>query len=255
MRRAYYQATSLCRTISVTCGVLFTVALAAGCDGSDRNASLNMMLFDISGSTRAIDGTRDRYTDVAEKVYTDLGGGDRFVADRISGASLQEARLELDVTIPTFDPVSQTTGGHRREKEEALATLETGVSSLLSGDLSKCTDILSALTLAAKVFQNASPEVRKRLVVVSDMVETCSVNFRRHSLDAEGIKAIIEEQRAEGRLPDLSGVEVYVAGAAATSKMPSSRVNAIQNFWVQYFEATGANLPPSRYGPTLFGWP
>jgi hypothetical protein len=78
-------------------------------------------------------------------------------------------------------------------------------------------------------------------------------NFRHGRLTGARIQQIITQQKARESLPGLNGVQVYVAGAAqgAYGHMPSDQVHWIENFWMEYFKACGADLPRTRYGSAL----
>jgi hypothetical protein len=53
----------------------------------------------------------------------------------------------------------------------------------------------------------------------------------------------IESRKADGRLPDLANVCVFVVGAD-----PSSRQGAkVRGFWQKYFVAAGAQFPSGSY--------
>ena len=96
----------------------------------------------------------------------------------------------------------------------------------------------------------------KRLVMFSDMIEqTDRYDFSKR-LTPERMTEIIEAERSGGRLPHLKGVKVWVAGATAQPKegVHPDNIFAIQNFWLQYFKATGADLTKDRYAATLLNW-
>jgi len=239
--------TLVCLAVGCVAGSLI------GCGGSNP-PRVTLLLFDASGSASAA-AMQERYARIAETVTSDLRGSDHVMAERITGASMQEARLQVNVQVPPFNPLHSNTIRHEQAMKETRAALKAGLPALLEGEPSKCTDLFGAFQLAGKVFQNAPTEARKRLVVVSDMVETCGSNFKQRSLDSASTSALIDAQRNAGRLPDLQDVHVWVAGATTTEKLSSERVQAIERFWLRYFEAAGADLTPARYGPTLLGWP
>jgi len=83
--------------------------------------------------------------------------------------------------------------------------------------------------------------------------ESSYYDFTKENLTASRIQAIIVAEKAEHRLPRLGGTHVYVIGASAGfySRMPPEAVRKIQNFWLEYFKACGANLPVETYGSAL----
>ena len=226
------------------------VASLTACSGGETQR-VTLLLFDNSASA---DSMQARYDNVAETVTGDLQGGERVVVGRITDASMQDARLPVDMKMPAFNPLTQTTGSHSKAVEKVRSGIKSGVGALSGGEPSKCTDIIGALELAQKVFRNAPPGAEKRLLVVSDMIETCGPDFRRRKLDADAIGSLLKELREKGRLPDLEGIRVWVAGATSTTDLSAGRVRSIERFWIRFFEATGAEIDPGHYGPTLMGW-
>jgi hypothetical protein len=81
-------------------------------------------------------------------------------------------------------------------------------------------------------------------------------NFASERLDEKRIKGIIRTERLAGRLPDLHGVRVWVAGATATPQhgLDSAKIYGIQNFWLAYFKACGADFSKDRYAQTLINF-
>lgn len=78
-----------------------------------------------------------------------------------------------------------------------------------------------------------------------------STIFTRLRLDDDMTRKVIAHARKEGRLPDLRGVTVYLAGASAASPQKAFEV---QKFWLAYFKAANAQLSPEHYGPALINF-
>jgi hypothetical protein len=76
-------------------------------------------------------------------------------------------------------------------------------------------------------------------------------NFERLKLTDDFTQRVIEEQKKKGRLPDLSGAKVYVAGASAQS---ANKALDVQRFWLAYCKAANADLAPQSYGPALINF-
>jgi hypothetical protein len=55
----------------------------------------------------------------------------------------------------------------------------------------------------------------------------------------------------DGRLPDLSGATVYIAGASAQN---AGRACDVQKFWLAYIKAANGKLSPENYGPALMNF-
>jgi hypothetical protein len=80
--------------------------------------------------------------------------------------------------------------------------------------------------------------------------------FTRAGLSPLSISAMIQKDKEAGRIPKLSGVRVWIAGAGAGggSHLSSDRLRGIEQFWLEYFRATGAELVPTQYGSTLLNF-
>jgi hypothetical protein len=103
------------------------------------------------------------------------------------------------------------------------------------------TDLLAMLQRTADYAHGARGR-RTTLLLVSDMLNaTPELNMER----AGGIPDArwVAQRKSEGRLPDLSGVCVVVAGADVASK----RGAAARDFWRAYFTAAGARFQTQRY--------
>ncbi len=122
---------------------------------------------------------------------------------------------------------------------------------LLESPSTPTTDLVGAMQLAEKAFQSRAGVAAKArlLILLSDMVEeSARYNFRQENLTPARITTLVEAERKVGHLPVLNGVQVWVSGAGGTA--PEKFVQ-IQDFWIQYFRAAGADLRKSRYGAGL----
>jgi len=221
------------------------------------NQGVRTVIVPLVDSTASTGSAHDRYAAGLERILQACRGGEHIVGDTITADSLATQSCRLDVSIPAYDPLQDTALTFGMKKRAALSQARQEMKKLLAERRpERGTDLLNAFSLAAKVFQ--ADENRgaheKALVVFSDMLEqTRTCDFASLQLDDAQIRRIIARERAAGRLPDLRGVEVWVAGAAASSRdgLSSDRIYRIQTFWLRYFKSCGANLPPAHYGTTL----
>lgn len=221
------------------------------------SAKTVFVLFDLSGSTRSM---RSTYASEFEKVLAKLGPGDRLIVDRITDRPLTESTFPVNETFPAYglldqrgNPIFQPV--NQRELDDKRAAVRTTVTALLnSAQGSEATAILDSLQLAERVF-TTYPDKRKVLVIFSDMVEIFGANnFVYDDLNDARINQVIAARENLGELPNLQGVEVYVAGAGAGREnwvIKSQRWFQIENFWLAYFAATHAELTKDRYGAAL----
>jgi hypothetical protein len=122
-------------------------------------------------------------------------------------------------------------GKHRGEWRKLISRRER----------SKATAILDSLNAGSQILtRDARPQ--KHLVILSDMIEESkTANF----VKAPPAEALIAQRRAKGLLPDLHGVQVFVAGASAAT---SERYVEVQDFWLKYLQAAGAEIGAKTYG-------
>ncbi|MGH7255325.1 MAG: hypothetical protein ACREI3_06055, partial [Nitrospirales bacterium] len=76
--------------------------------------------------------------------------------------------------------------------------------------------------------------------------------FETVSWSQDTNQKMLEALEQKGSIPDLSGVCVYVTGAAARTAQMAKDIGA---FWQLYFERAKADMNPSRYAHVLLHWP
>ena len=206
------------------------------------------VLFDLSQSAQNV---RAGYRSDFEKLVGGLAGGELVLGAGITAHSLATGRFEIEKEVPKYSPFTDSRLTFRNKLQSAQTAVREAARGLLEGPATSTTDILGAMQLAEKAFQgDAATSARIRLLIVfSDMVEeSARYNFRKESLTPARISAMVEAERKAGRLPSLKGVQVWVSGAGGT--VPEKFLQ-IQDFWVQYFRAAGADLRKGRYGAGL----
>ena len=215
------------------------------------------VLVDVSSTTDSDRIRRQMQSDFE----TVLGGwssvGGVLRGDTIGADALNRSTVPMRASIPAFTTLDNITSDEDYYKKKvvapAVATVRQQFSQMMASKPETSTEILSALTVAAKTF--SEEEYRdtnhKALVIFSDMVEESkSYNFRRDSISDKRIEEIIAAERAAGRLPSLKGVRVWKAGST-TAAINDSKTRQIEKFWQQYFAAAGAELKTERYGAAL----
>jgi len=243
----------LCALLAAACG--HPAATAPG-----PVARTIVFLTDLSESARKPE-MRKLYADTFSTVGGRLTHGDQIVVACITERSAAELSLPINESFSAFAPTTDNeliAQGQRRRAEKALApkraALQERFAALLDDPGRRSimhTDLFGSLELAQRVFRNR-PAATRILVVLSDMVQDADgVDFDRADLSAEPARRLIDTLRAGHRLPDLSGVKVYVVGAYYPD---NARNRAIRDFWLSYFRAGGADLPPERYGAALIGF-
>jgi len=225
-----------------------------GCKRPEKPPKTEVVLFDLSGSTASPE-LRARYVADFDKLLANVYGGDILVVDRITTNPLAESTFPVNETIKRMNPWLENMLTWRMESKGVRERIDRTVKKMVMDPKqhSSRTSILDALQLAQRVFATY-PNQRRVLVLFSDMVEESSYyNFTKEDLTASRIQEVIAAEKAANRLARLDGAHVYVIGAAAGfySTTPPETVRKIQNFWLAYFKACGANLPVETYGSAL----
>ena len=200
----------------------------------------------IVGIDRSASRTPQQMKDARQFVTTlvpTLTYGDEFTIMETFRANTDSVR-QWRGAIPSL-----AVPGSPRPKERR--TLETFVSAArlvtrpytdTTGQrLIQSTDIIGSIWRAADYARSGASK-RTVLILLSDMLNsTPSLEMERRS----GVPAQswIDRQRAQGLLPDLSGVCVVAVGGEAGTP----RGVAVQRFWTAYFMASGAKLDARNY--------
>ena len=218
----------------------------SGCSAPDPAQSKVVLVFvDVSGSVKDADVYRQAWSTIADR----LDGGDRILLGRIGTETFTGFKPVVDLVLPVF-----TMSDNRLQFNARLEEVQTEITAALDLALeappARHTDILNTLLLAQKVFEG-DPR-RKVLVLLSDMIEDSpAYNFDRSEVTPAFTTQVIEERAADGRLPDLDGAAVYVAGASART---AERALAVQDFWFAYITAAGGRLENRHYAPALLSF-
>lgn len=136
-----------------------------------------------------------------------------------------------------------------RDQQRALQrTIQLAIDSVFGNPtFSGGTNIVSALRLVKQVFPQSD---RRVLVLLSDMQHVSSeFNLEKAALTGNFVEETLGRLQQAGRIPDLKGMAVYVAGATAKT---DERYNQIKEFWDRLFAQSGAEL--KTYSRTLLNF-
>lgn len=237
---------------------LCLLLVATGCNGKAAPERVTMVLFEINASTNA-EALKQQYLKDFAKVLDAVSDGGTLAGDIIDDNPLAHSSFPINATFARYAPLKENKlDFDRRLKEKRDAVLKSAEVIVRKRRSNRPgTNVMEALQLAERVFAEYEGEQRL-LVIFSDMIEQSRrYNFSAERLTEARIGQIIAKERSAGRLPDLQGVEVCVVGAGATQSggLSAEKLIAIRDFWLQYFEATGAKLPKKRYGSALLKCP
>jgi hypothetical protein len=248
---------------------LILVLFLGACDSSCRTTPPQkgktvFVLFDISSSTGK-GQIRQRYLQEFNHIVEGIGSGDIIVVDVITDNPLAQSTFPVNESFdsPKFDtdnPLIVNAGVKKHEEELKLKRGEIGrkVESILSDSSQKInqTKILESMQLADRVFHTYK-RPKNVLVVFSDMIEESGrYNFQTQRVSDATIQHILNDEKQNKRLPDLTGVRVYVVGAGSSNyqRSTASSFAEIEDFWLRYFREVGADLPKERYGAALLNF-
>ncbi len=214
----------------------------------EKGPRMIVVFVDMSGSTN-----RDRHTiyrEGFEKIYQNLRQGDRLMVGTITGRSYIDFKPAVDVEIPKKS-LWVNSIHYKRKLTQTKETIRSEVDRLLSQKAgTQRTEILNSLNIAETIFHE---EKRKKiLVILSDMIQDSrEYNFAQVEVNAAYIDRIIRSRRKHKLIPNLTDVKVYVVGASGAD---SKKYRSVEAFWARYFEKTGADLSPHRYGHSLISF-
>jgi hypothetical protein len=215
---------------------------AADSDSADDLSGLAMFVFDRSMSIE--DYQLELARKLANERISTLKHGDHVAAFQVLQLSLAEPPRRWSQPVPDreFDGReiardSITLARFLRDTRDYLRPF----SEPADRDNITGTDLLSTLHDIGEEAR-AHPMHAPTLYLFSDMLQS------NRTVDMEGLRRMprsgwIEAAAANGMLPDLRGLCVVVVGARVD--MESSQ--QIKQFWLDYFEATGATLLEENY--------
>lgn len=227
------------------------VLVSAACGGGQQEAAPeapaeppHRVIFVYDRSTSIQEHELAHYRELTNQQLLEMTHGDRIVAMELLQLSLTEApkRWSQDVPAREFegrimprDSVALTR--FLRDARDYLLqfTASEGREEMMG------TDILSTLYDVAEEVR-AYPGYRTTLVLFSDMLQAT------RDINMEGMIRFpddewVERTQAEGRLPELGGVCVVVAGA----RIDTPESQRVKDFWMDYFNAAGARLEDRNY--------
>ncbi|MEE9121328.1 MAG: hypothetical protein V3U56_08565 [Syntrophobacteria bacterium] len=219
--------------------------------GKSENAKKSRVLVifvDMSGSANL--ARRTVYREAFEKIYQNLGQGDRVMVGTITDRSYIDFKPAVDVEIPKKS-IWVNRIQFERNLTETKEKIRREAGRLLSRKRgTKRTEILNSLNIAETIFHNEKR--RKILVLLSDMIQDSKeYNFARVKVTDKYIDEVIRYRQKHNLIPNLTDVKVYVAGASGADP---NKFRSIEKFWTRYFAETRADFSPHRYGHSLISF-
>jgi hypothetical protein len=217
-------------------------------------------LLDISASTDQA-ALKQRYQKELLAIIDQVAPRGAIVrADAIRATPLAETIFPVRIDVAKMSVIDKNEFNMEEAVTNAKASAVQELTQLLSENpATPFTRILDAVEVTSRIFNGYEMKgiPDRRLVIFSDMIESSDrYEFTRAGLSQRAISAMIQKDKRAGRIPNLSGVSVWIAGAGAGggARLSSEQLRAIENFWMDYFRAAGADLAPTRYGSTLLNF-
>lgn len=240
--RAFPPALSAASLSAMLLSVACTGGTAADKDDGSGPRKLAIFVYDRSMSIE------DYQLELARKLTDEQLGrlrhGDHIAAFQVLQLSLAEPprRWSQDVPHREFERMevardSVTLARFLRDARDYLRPFsEPAERENITG-----TDLLSTLHDVGEEVR-AHPQYAPRLYLFSDMLQS------NRMIDMEGMRRMpsegwVEAAAANGMLPDLRGTCVVVVGA----RIDTEDSQRVKEFWMDYFEATGATLREENY--------
>ncbi len=229
-----------CRAFAACCGLMLlnvSLMLLAGCAEENTLPPRTIMIFiDMSLSTIK---DRENYKTYMGTVVRKLRPGDKLTVCKIIDLTIADFTPLYQTEIPQFDFWKDNRTLHDKLVDQIHSNLIAAVDSVLdSRERIVNSEIINSFLICEQYMRNKSG--RKTLILLSDMQE-CSneMNFEKETITGPYVERSIKNLRIKGRLPKLSGVEVWVAGAYSKS---TEQYFAIQGFWTRFVDEAGAVL-------------
>lgn len=210
-----------------------TLLLCAACAVSaEAPGVISVVLLDGSCSRTGVEAYEQAWTYAVSQVAP----GDRLVLARIRGETIG-LRPDVDMAL-AYVPLWRDNVLERKRRIAKFRTdAADAVTTLLKQPCSSTTPILDALNGAAP-FLAAASQRRKRLMILSDMIEDSGL-AKFDAVAPRNASSLIARRRRDRALPDFAGTEVVVVGASAPN---SAMLREIERFWREFFLATHGRL-------------
>lgn len=218
-------------------------AATAGADESPEEAS-ELVVFVYDRSTSIPDHQLELARQLTEARLDELDHGDRIAGMQLLQLSLAEPPERWSQPIPPREvedfEVSRDSVARVRFLRDAKILLRRLSEPEGRSDING-TDILSTMHDVAEELRPYRDH-EATLYLFSDMLQS------NRTIEMEGLRRMppadwVQTAKANGRLPDLSGLCVVIVGA----RVDTPAAQRIKAFWHEYFEATGARLEDRNY--------
>lgn len=229
-------------TIKVVTALLVSALISTGCMRSKNKPLSVVFVIDMTASTHS-EGRAEAFKAIQSWFEQKrLRRGDRVTVIPVTGDAWTESqgkilRFTLSERREAYD------GDLKRLGVEVLNSMERMEREAAESPY-KFTDILGAVQLGAEELQRDGGDVRKVLVVLSDLVQDdAQAKFKTASYLADKKTAQDHARKVAAASPrSFQGGLVYLGLLRSTDlkSMSQGRREALQVFWSEYFRQAGA---------------
>lgn len=240
------------RNAPFLCAALLSLLTTTGCWGRKQKPALSLILVcDVSASID--EAARASCLNTVGSVLPILRRGDSLVVIPVMG----DAEAEISGQILRFNIPSQ-----RELYDEDLRRMQTRAEQEI-GNLIKTasanpgqhTDLLGTMRAAAQELSGLSPERKRVLVLLTDGIQDdAQFNFNTApELASKNGGTKLATSLAQENPAFLKDVTIYFGRLKSRdlARLPRSRREALNTFWMKYFEAAGAHPQSVVDGPGL----
>jgi len=198
---------------------------------SDKPATYYLLGYDVTGSTEHDQQENQR---AIIRIIDSLLPGDEFQLMNITQETFSDPEYMIHQRMPSrAGYFKEEIRGHKRR---LIAEFREKCESLSKSR--PATSILDGLLMFSQLLKERQGFQRK-LILISDMLQFAK-DITPARIAASGGK-VLREIKADGLLPDMTGIEVYVMGAS-TANVDAKTWMGVKRFWIDYFRESGATL-------------
>ncbi len=259
--------TSKSRRATVATVAVFAAILLAGCGagssasgdgGASTSGRIVALMVDQSCDASA-ELTSFTPAALSHSVAAAAQGQGTFLGQAITTDAYQRSTFKI---AHNFTSDRANDAGKRRDlRNQTDAFLSSPDSQTLTKGYRPGTpcgsDLINALTAAQRAFA-ATPNSNSRakdLIFVTNgiLIEKDGTDFVHDRLNTATINRLLAKKKAQGLMPDLTGVSVHYVGLGLANRPISApQVRAIETFWTTLATRAGAtNVESLRSGASL----
>jgi hypothetical protein len=190
------------------------------------------IIFDVTGST---DSERDLNQKCFIRIVNELKPGDGFATISATDVSFVNPEYLINYQVLPLK-AGQWELELRRVKARICSEFVNKIKNMPMERPS--TSLLEAVYLAAQILSEGQ-NLRKALLIIGDMREHRKL-LNEDSIFQRG-DDILSQMRADGEIPDLAGMDIYILGASTVGLSPM-QWGKIRAWWFKLLTSGGGRI-------------